>query len=137
VSAAGNPGYIDYFYNRDLSYKSLSDLTQPSLTIAFGDGMSGAAGQRTYGCDYARDAGGGTNVGCPAGGLSKLPTKRHLDGSNFTFCDGHVKWYPASNQLNDCGNGLGSNCWGFPNIYNGTSTFTATLNNPTFNADTQ
>jgi prepilin-type processing-associated H-X9-DG protein len=26
------------------------------------------------------------------GNLPRVDMKRHLDGSNFLFCDGHVKW---------------------------------------------
>ena len=32
---------------------------------------------------------GNVNLACPAG--------VHLDGSNYLFCDGHVKWLPGGN----------------------------------------
>ncbi len=28
-----------------------------------------------------------------------IPTSPHLEGGNFTFLDGHVKWYPAANSI--------------------------------------
>ena len=29
-----------------------------------------------------------------------VPTARHLDGSNFLACDGHVKWFPGASVSN-------------------------------------
>lgn len=135
--ASGSPGYIDYFYNHDVSLLNQADILKPSLTIAMGDAMSGASGAHTYGCDYSPNMGGRTNIGCPTGGLAEVPEgNRHLSGANFLFCDGHVKWYASSNQASDCGNRLGENCYLMPQIYNGTTSFSVTGSHPTFNANT-
>lgn len=69
----GTVGYTDYFYNSNLSRRSLSQIKSLSTTVLAGDG----------------DPGDATSA------LSSEPTggaaTRHLETANYLFSDGHVK----------------------------------------------
>ncbi len=102
-------GFSSYAYNRalgdtfDFPYVLTKDaqLAQSSNTIMFVENTGSHTAISLFG-------------GCPAGGVPVSPGglaclrdgasgvgKRHLDGSNVAFCDGHVKWFKAiaANQL--------------------------------------
>ncbi|MDF2440355.1 MAG: hypothetical protein JWN98_1339 [Abditibacteriota bacterium] len=78
---AKTSGFTDYWYNGNLADPAnpTSDarLTYPANTVMNGDGVGSAA---SY---YAQKM-----PGAAAG--------RHLEGANFVFVDGHVKWYKAN-----------------------------------------
>ncbi len=61
--------------------RALSEFIAPSLCILYGD--SGDTPRQTMGHDY--QGASGSNDG--------KDVKRHTDGNNFSFIDGHVKWY--------------------------------------------
>jgi prepilin-type processing-associated H-X9-DG protein len=141
VGAAGTPfagqpdptqvGYTDYSYNMMLSSDSagnyirglsLSALTQPTLTVLNCDDYSWISQNYEWGCNVA--------AACsvfPAGpariGNGTNANNRHLSGANFSFTDGHVKWYKSA----------GDNSNFMANVYNGVTPGTTSLNNPTFN----
>jgi prepilin-type N-terminal cleavage/methylation domain-containing protein/prepilin-type processing-associated H-X9-DG protein len=84
-----------------------------SVLYVFGSGNGSGGAALSTGC-----LGGLTSsVSCPQntnGGFA-APTGRHTDGSNYLFCDGHVKWLrgaqvsPGSVALaEDCAQGGGS-----------------------------
>ena len=91
-------GFTDYIYNRAMGEISASSktgiaaaqLTFPANTVMVVENASTSAGQSTDGV---------TTTGVP--GQARLrqtaaepgAAQRHLDGSNFLFTDGHVKWY--------------------------------------------
>jgi len=88
--------YSDYWLNLEASGKSDATFDYPSQTVLLGDGGAGSAAYIASGCSSTGvDADGhctahaGTNVHAyiPGGGAT-----RHLDGTNFGFADGHVKW---------------------------------------------
>jgi len=108
----GGVHYSDYNYNLFLGYKSststlaaakpymitsLAGLTQPSLTVAFGEywpntGQSWFTGVMT--------STGAAGVNCASSACSqgmatypRYPTMRHSQGQNMLFADGHVKFY--------------------------------------------
>jgi prepilin-type N-terminal cleavage/methylation domain-containing protein/prepilin-type processing-associated H-X9-DG protein len=95
-------GYTDYWMNSMLSAKSQAAVTAVSLTIMNGDGNTGNAYYYYNGCEVTGNA---SDVPCDAttpyitmkdsyqtGGLFS----RHLEGLNFAFADGHVKWLKGS-----------------------------------------
>ena len=97
-----SPGYTDYAYNLYLGWDgnprglALSALTQTSLTVLNVDESQSGAGFGDHwsaGC-----ATGNTNSGCaPALATFRgTQTTLHLDGQNYSFTDGHVKWYKAA-----------------------------------------
>lgn len=116
----------DYAYNLGLGYLaatpaapiSLAQLTQPSLTVMVMDMLPGF--KRNW------SAGDGYDV-CPVStctaGLAKLAdgANRHLDGGNWVFTDGHVKWYKALNASDSAA------------VYNPVTPGDVSKNNPTFN----
>ena len=128
----------DYFYNASLTDYNDNDknfgraeaqLEQPTLTILAGDNVPYDAGNilpyyadggnNGFACDqrmsvFPNDPTSypGGNCGFPA--FSRVPGKRHLEGANYAFCDGHVKFYkPAS-------------------IWGNAAPFTVSGNDPTF-----
>lgn len=70
----------DYFMNEGLADVSLEKLERVEQIINFGDGVdNGSAGAL-----LSRLPAGADNAGSP--------WMRHLDGANYGFADGHVKW---------------------------------------------
>jgi len=83
--------YTDYFFNSRLATQNEATLNFIANTIMNGDGSGSNATYFTEGC--------GANVACgtTAAGLAVLPAaRRHLDGANYAFADGHVKWYKGN-----------------------------------------
>ena len=112
---ATNPtaaGFTDYAYNLFMGGfnnsaivgMSMATLTQSSLTVMLFDNYSapgdaygnGAATQTNYTCGTPTAptcTAGKATFAAPPAGDSAGPAQRHLDGQNYAFADGHVKWY--------------------------------------------
>ena len=94
-------GYTDYGINIRLGLepatsvvdgKSLSILTQPTLTVLNFDYVTQPGTSWSAGCASQGSV-------CTTAGLAEFyPSiaQRHLDGQVFSFCDGHVKWYKGA-----------------------------------------
>ena len=125
--------YSDYAYNLWLGYVggtgdaptatlNLAALTQVSLTIIASDNATSTAGEWNTGSTT------NCTTGCTAGlAVLKGGANRHLEGANFAFTDGHVKWYKsAANSATQ-----------MANVYNvktpSEGTGTVSGSNPTFN----
>jgi len=111
VGSAGGPfagqadptkwGYTDYWYNSMLNKQSDAIVVSPSLTVLAGDGNAGNA---YYFYDGCRITGNSSDIDCD--GSTPYITmwserqyglfSRHLDGINYAFADGHVKWLKSS-----------------------------------------
>ncbi len=111
------PGYTDYSYNLTLGLASATDpfgqggissakLTQSALTVLAFDYNSGNSFWWSQGCSsggFVDSNGNANGGGCGAAGLADFSNEggtgsafRHLEGQNFAFCDGHVKWFKGS-----------------------------------------
>lgn len=92
--------YTDYYYNSNLSFFAtgakeadgttnkvtgihLSRLKAPASTVLLGDGVG-----------YMVNYGGRVEL---LDGILNSP--RHLEGNNYAFTDGHVKWFPVGTIL--------------------------------------
>ncbi len=95
------PGYTDYWYNYQLTAVSQSAVVSASQTVMNGDGNGNSAQYAFNGCNSS--ATGAPGVCSAAQITAKIATMtttealgRHLDGANYAFVDGHVKWLKAS-----------------------------------------
>ncbi len=118
-TSASNSGYTDYWYNANLSsnrdnssdpgpaYRtdvavSLAAAANPTLTVMNGDGdtvgSNSNAAYRLTGAAAAGSNNGANPTTTSNAGLvnSNSIVPRHLDGVNFLFVDGHVKWYKTA-----------------------------------------
>jgi len=91
-------GYTDYFYNSQLSGVNEIELNFIAHTVMLGDAKPGNA---------RRHSNGGAD---PKAGIAQLVNEegdavgtatRHEGGANYTFADGHVKWFKGS-DANTC-----------------------------------
>ena len=110
--------YTDYLYNYNIGSPSgtgTSGIKQAAIvavaqTVLIGEGLPRSARSTSNGCSAA-GAGGTTFTACPTSlatanfGIKSRysnnshtdsPLLRHLDGSNFAFADGHVKWFKGA-----------------------------------------
>ena len=77
-------GYTDYFYNYSLGLGiNESAMNYISNTIMNGDGVSNDAG-------YVKSS----------EALNTVDLARHLEGNNYSFADGHVKWLRFGKVVN-------------------------------------
>ncbi|RYG57807.1 MAG: hypothetical protein EON56_01575, partial [Alphaproteobacteria bacterium] len=102
-----NRGYTDYAYNGWLGPSteggvSQAYLTQSALTVMVCDSRGMGHSPEPSGADWE---GSTLNMedGLQTGVSAHLATfgdltaaQRHLDGQNFLFADGHVKWYKGA-----------------------------------------
>ncbi|BCM91546.1 hypothetical protein IAD21_03421 [Abditibacteriota bacterium] len=72
----------DYFYNRRLARVSLGYLQHSAWTFMMGDGIDNAPPWNSW-LQLPADARTNRNS----------PSWRHLEGANYGFVDGHVKWF--------------------------------------------
>ena len=93
----GVSGYCDYFYNLDLGPyntvgKNESEIRNSSVVIMIGDGAN-ARDDQYANCPVGVTCGNGNYT--PGSGSSTPDATaniRHLEGANYGFVDGHVKW---------------------------------------------
>ena len=132
-------GYTDYAINLDLTSDvraaitaggfafsqmrglSMSALTQSALTVIVCD-IGGVNPSGTNSAHWS--SGDGASVGNATPALATFPAgaaDRHLDGQNFAFCDGHVKWFKAASTTQSA------------KVYNFATPGSTSGSNPTFN----
>jgi prepilin-type processing-associated H-X9-DG protein len=81
-------GYTDYWYNVRLAKLKQSEVTASALTFLSGDGNDGS--DKTD-ARYAISTIPKTWIG-----NNNSPLYRHLEGANYGYVDGHVRWHAAS-----------------------------------------
>ena len=87
--------FTDYWFNARLSGLNRHKVQQPTLTIISGDGNDGTdATDARYSLDAIPSAWRSDN---------RSPLYRHIDGANYGFADGHVKWIKPEKIKDDAG----------------------------------
>ena len=135
-----NSGYMDYGMNLYLMYgdmntdgtaanagaKNVSVLTQPSLTVMMFDFPSfHPTSAFSVGCTAARPCTGSPDLATFPAATATAPAValRHLDGMNFSFADGHVKWYKGQSATSSA------------SVYDCATPVTTSGSSPTFKLD--
>jgi prepilin-type N-terminal cleavage/methylation domain-containing protein/prepilin-type processing-associated H-X9-DG protein len=104
-------GYTDYWMNsmaskttaQGLGGKSIAEFVSPSQTVLLGDGGGTWSNKPSFYSDsrYYSNSTAKTTAALGYCSSSSAPhlavimdegSERHLDGTNFAFADGHVKW---------------------------------------------
>jgi prepilin-type N-terminal cleavage/methylation domain-containing protein/prepilin-type processing-associated H-X9-DG protein len=113
VSTATTLGYSDYWYNANLAGQHEARFTAVAVTILTGDGdgttaestgnfamtFNGAEANDSTALNVDNDSLNYTvnfvTLGDLAYPATTIPnsTQKHLEGANYSFADGHVKWY--------------------------------------------
>jgi len=120
ASGSSSGAYSDYWYNRNIgpSHRpsggafdpsaNQSDFTHVANTVMIGDGEkatifnNGSSVNQWYGTDAtnARPVASGGTFNTPGkaiiGDSTTTNCLRHLEGANYVFADGHVKWLKGS-----------------------------------------
>lgn len=87
-SSPSSTSFSDFYFNIRLAERNQSDLALEANTILLGDGETAS---RDYACwDFSRCV--GQNAAGAVGPVPQAAKLRHLDGANYAFTDGHVKW---------------------------------------------
>jgi len=84
--ATSHPKEIDYGYNASLGGKSSSSIANSAHLVLLFEGNQQA----------------GTAQTARSSDTSQVVVDRHLNGSNYTFVDGHVKWLFSNDAPTGC-----------------------------------
>lgn len=84
------PGYTDYWYNRNFAGKNIAVVGMDGSTLPSAQTLMLGDGDGAYAASNARYS---LNA-LPQSwlNLAESPARRHRDGANYAFPDGHVKW---------------------------------------------
>ena len=106
-SANGNPnanGFTDYWINSNVDTQSLAAFTATSVTLLCGDGVGDPANAEgnysasPYSCVFSGGTGNtwnylkNWNTQVNGASTTNIGSAKHLEGANYLFADGHVKW---------------------------------------------
>jgi prepilin-type N-terminal cleavage/methylation domain-containing protein/prepilin-type processing-associated H-X9-DG protein len=88
--------YTDYFYNANLSGQNESAIQYIASTIMLGDALTGSATRNSNGDETLTGSASLLDLSNASVGAAT----RHLDGANYAFADGHVKWFKGGTDAN-------------------------------------
>jgi prepilin-type N-terminal cleavage/methylation domain-containing protein/prepilin-type processing-associated H-X9-DG protein len=100
------PGYVDYAYNVSLGWsdvgtvqgRALSSVTDAVRTVLLCDESGNVTGSNSQ--HWSAGCAGTNNSSSCTAGLATFRSgsnaQLHLDGQNYAFVDGHVKWFKAA-----------------------------------------
>ena len=126
--ATGAVGYSDYWYNSRLAGASQARVDQVASTVINGDGTNGSAAYAFDGQNPPLSTGAtpaSTSTGTTATKVNVAGIDfglRHLEGVNYGFADGHVKWLKSADRTN------------LNKVNDGTAPYSVTGQDPTFYA---
>ena len=128
-SAANKSGYTDYWYNSNCVNKNEAAFTAVSNTFLTGDGDGTNQGLADYNATYdglidgvstqtttyGSDISNWNTLMGPGAATDKQQksSTKHLEGANYGFADGHVKWLKFTKPSNDTGTALTSGSTSF------------------------
>lgn len=104
LSHPSDQNWTDYWINASAAGISDAQFVSPALTVLLGDGDANTHPQSSYGSStrYYVTAGAVNTITSPGYCTTTLTTpvnattdpgaSRHLDGGNYAFADGHIKW---------------------------------------------
>lgn len=128
-------GYSDYAYNIGLGRNnapctlygmttSLAALTQPTLTVMLMDNTTSDSSNWSTGWSSSCPTSPPSTSTAGLARTGYVAALRHLDGQNYAFADGHVKWHKSVKVAA----GLGQST----SVYNGLTPKSISKGNPTF-----
>jgi prepilin-type N-terminal cleavage/methylation domain-containing protein/prepilin-type processing-associated H-X9-DG protein len=122
-AGATSAGYTDYWLNASANGVADAQFNAPAQSILLGDGDGANPSSNGYGSTarYAIMAGataGGVTSPATCSPLLTTPVaptldkgaSRHLDGSNYAYADGHVKWQKATGSGSSVPTGIANAC---------------------------
>jgi prepilin-type N-terminal cleavage/methylation domain-containing protein/prepilin-type processing-associated H-X9-DG protein len=102
----GGANYTDYFYNSVAAGASQAQFDSSALTVLLGDYNGGSSVSYTNGGCAVNSGGDGCTAADLTNPLATFPSpaaQRHLDGQNFAYADGHVKWTKGQSPTTSAG----------------------------------
>ena len=108
ISQPSLQNWTDYWINASAAGLSDAQFASPSLTVLLGDGDANTHPQSFYGSSSRYQALAGANaaytsaatctttLATPTNAITDPGASRHLDGGNYAYADGHVKWAKAT-----------------------------------------
>lgn len=87
--STAHEGATDYFYNARLAKIERAKIKKPGSVILSGDGN-----------DVAWPSAYLTDLPISWRKLENSPARRHFDGANYLFIDGHVRWFKPEKITN-------------------------------------
>jgi prepilin-type N-terminal cleavage/methylation domain-containing protein/prepilin-type processing-associated H-X9-DG protein len=139
-ATAASTGWTDYYVNAYITSNAvgsfyfppgrhISTVDFPSTTILLGDLGDWDIGDSTSTAAFPATAACNTMAELallPRSTVASDGSSLHLEGANYAFADGHVKWYKGSTANGSCNGGAAPAYSSSPAIYNQMLTDTTT-----------
>jgi prepilin-type N-terminal cleavage/methylation domain-containing protein/prepilin-type processing-associated H-X9-DG protein len=125
---AQTDGWTDYYINVYITQnttatigitqapRKITSVEFPAQTVMLGDGGKDAALSSRDWYYFPQSAGCNTTVNLAL--ISRFAGNIHLDGANYAFADGHVKWFKGTTQDGMCNTTPTASYYSAANIWN-------------------